>query len=293
MKIGYYPGCSLSGTGKEYEKSLRKILNDFSIELDEIKDWVCCGATSGHVLNHKLALALSAQNLMLASKQGIKEILAPCAACYNRLVVTRNELLNKPEVKKDIEQIIGEEIKDLPEVINIVQAFNKAGVDVIAALKKYDMSAYKAACYYGCLLVRPSAITNFDDAEQPSSMEELLGKFGVKSVDWNYKVECCGGAHSIARKDIVVDLGEKILKDAEHNKANVMVVACPMCHSNLDMRQLNMKRKFDDHKDFPVLYITELIGLALGYTPRELGIDLHFIEFKGLKAAKEKEVQTI
>jgi heterodisulfide reductase subunit B len=292
MKIGYYPGCSLSGTGREYEKSLKKILKDFSVELEEINDWVCCGATSGHVLNHRLALSLSAQNLMQASKQGLKEILAPCAACYNRLVVTRNELLSKPELRKEIEGIIGEEIKDMPVILNIVELFDKVGVDVISALKKVDMSPYNAACYYGCLLVRPASITKFDDAEQPTSMENLLQKFGIKSVDWNYKVECCGGSHSIARKDIVVDLGEKIIRDAEHSKANVMVVACPMCHSNLDMRQLNMKRKYKDHKDFPVLYITELIGLALGYTPRELGIDLHFIEFKGLKAAKEKEVQT-
>jgi len=293
MKIGYYPGCSLAGTGKEYEKSLKKILNDFSIELEEINDWSCCGATSGHAINHKLALSLSARNLMLASKQGIKEILAPCAACYNRLIVTRNTLLTNPKVKKEIEEIIEEEIKDLPEVINIVQVFDKVGVDVIAAMKKVDMSAYKAACYYGCLLVRPSSITKYDDAEQPSSMENLIKEFGVNSVDWNYKVECCGGSHSIAKKEIVLDLGEKIIKDAESSDANVMIVACPMCHSNLDMRQLNIRKKYPEHKDIPVLYLTELIGLALGYQPKELGIDLHFIEFKGLKAAKEKEVQKV
>lgn len=293
MKIGYYPGCSLAGTGKEYEKSLKKILNDFSIELEEINDWSCCGATSGHAINHKLALSLSARNLMLASKQGIKEILAPCAACYNRLIVTRNTLLTNPKVKKEIEEIIEEEIKDLPEVINIVQVFDKVGVDVIAAMKKVDMSAYKAACYYGCLLVRPSSITKYDDAEQPSSMENLIKEFGVNSVDWNYKVECCGGSHSIAKKEIVLDLGEKIIKDAESSNANVMIVACPMCHSNLDMRQLNIRKKYPEHKDIPVLYLTELIGLALGYQPKELGIDLHFIEFKGLKAAKEKEVQKV
>ena len=293
MKIGYYPGCSLAGTGKEYEKSLKKILNDFSIELEEINDWSCCGATSGHAVNHKLALSLSARNLMLASKQGIKEILAPCAACYNRLIVTKNALLTNPKVKKEIEEIIEEEIKDLPEVINIVQVFDKVGVDVIAAMKKVDMSAYKAACYYGCLLVRPSSITKYDDAEQPTSMENLIKEFGVNSVDWNYKVECCGGSHSIAKKEIVLDLGEKIIKDAESSNANVMIVACPMCHSNLDMRQLNIRKKYPEHKDIPVLYLTELIGLALGYQPKELGIDLHFIEFKGLKAAKEKEVQKV
>lgn len=278
MQIGYYPGCSQEGTAKEYDKSLREILKILNVEPIEIDDWSCCGATSAHVTSHKLALALSARNLALAEKQGLKEIFAPCAACYNRLASSRNELIEHPEHKSEIESIIEEKINNIPEIFNIVNFFRKIGKEKISEKKKIDLKNLKAACYYGCLLVRPKGI-NDDDSEQPDSMEEIVKATGAQSIDWNFKLECCGAAHSIARRDIVVDLSKKILDDAKKHGANVMVVACPMCHSNLDMRQKNIKSKFEGYKEIPVLYLTELIGLALGLDKKQLGIDTHFIEF--------------
>lgn len=278
MQIGYYPGCSQEGTAKEYDKSLREVLKVLDVDPKEIEDWSCCGATSAHVTSHKLSLALSARNLALAEKQGLKEIFAPCAACYNRLAASKTELQNHPEHKYEIETIIEEKINNIPEIYNIVNFFQKIGKDKISEKKKIDLKNLKAACYYGCLLVRPNGI-NSDDSEQPETMEELVKATGAKTIDWNFKLECCGAAHSIARTDIVLDLSKKIIDDAVKHGANVLIVACPMCHTNLDMRQKNIIKKFEGFKGIPVLYLSELIGLSLGFDKKELGIDKHFIEF--------------
>jgi heterodisulfide reductase subunit B2 len=273
VKIGYYPGCSMAGTGKEYGISLNEVLSVLDVELEELNDWSCCGATSGHATNHLLSIALPARNLLIADKQKLNDVVAPCAACYNRLVVSQHELQNNPETEKEITELLGEKLSGAIAIENVIQLFEKIGIDKIAANKKRDLKGIKAACYYGCLLVRPFDITHFDDPEQPTSMEKLIAATGAEAVDWNYKVECCGGSHSIAHKEIVLDLSQKIIDDAKLHGADVIVVACPMCHSNLDMRQRAMKRD----KDMPILYLSEFIGLSFGFKPEELGINMHFI----------------
>lgn len=280
MKAGYFPGCSQTGTAREYDLSLRSVAEKLGTELTDVDDWNCCGATSAHVTNHTLANALAMRNIVQAEKQGLTEMVAPCAACYNRLIVSQHETQIHPELKKEIEAILDSKIENPVQVMNIVELFTKIGADKVKQAVVKDLKELNAACYYGCLLLRPSDITHFDDAEQPTSMEELIKLTGAKPVEWNFKVECCGAAHSIARKDIVVDLSKKILDDAVAHGANVMVVACPMCHTNLDMRQKAIKKEYPEHKEIPVLYLTELIGLALGMDEKELGINLHTVKFE-------------
>lgn len=278
MKIGYYPGCSANGTGKEYDISLKKVLELLDVQLEELNDWSCCGATSAHATNHLLSVALPARNLIIAKHQKLSEVVAPCAACYNRLIVTQHELRANLLLEKQTSELLGENIGDGISIFNIAQLFERIGKEKIVEKKKNDLKGIKTACYYGCLLVRPFEITRFDDAEQPSSMEKIISATGAETVDWNYKTECCGGAHSFAHKEIVVDLSKKIIDDAKLHGADVIVVACPMCHSNLDMRQRAMK----EHQEMPILYLTEFIGLSLGVQPKELGIDLHFISADSL-----------
>lgn len=279
MKIGYFPGCSQTGTAKEYDISLRKVVEKLGVSFNELNDWSCCGATSAHVTNHQLSNALAMRNILIAEQQGIEEMVAPCAACYNRLIMSQHETKSHPEVKEKVESILeGKFTKDV-KVMNLLELLIKTGPEKISENLKVNLKDLNVACYYGCLLVRPADITKFDDAEQPTSMERIVEMTGAKTVDWNYKVECCGAAHSIARRDIVLDLSKKILDDAKAHGADVMVVACPMCHTNLDMRQTAMKREYEDHKEFPVLYLTELLGLALGMDERELGINLHTVKF--------------
>lgn len=280
MNYGYFPGCSQTGSAKEYDISLRKVIEKLGVSFDEIKDWSCCGATSAHVTNHRLSTALAMRNIMLAEQQGMENIIAPCAACYNRLIMSQHEIAIHPEIKNETEELLSAKFQKNLSIFNILELFLKIGINKISENRKRELSDLKVACYYGCLLVRPAAITKFDDAEQPVSMEKIVESTGAQTVDWNYKVECCGAAHSIARRDIVVDLSKNIIDDARAHGANIMAVACPMCHTNLDMRQRAMRRKYPGHEDFPVLYITELIGLALGMDEKELGIDLHYTDYK-------------
>jgi len=278
MKIGYFPGCSLYGSAKEYDLSLRTILQFFDVDLVEIEDWSCCGASSAHSVSHLLSVSLPARNLALAQRQGLKEILVPCAACYNRLVTAQYEINTRPELKKEVEDAIGDKLNDNAEIINIIQLFQKIGAEKITSQKKVDLQGLKAACYYGCLLLRPNSITNFDDAEEPSSMEKIVSQTGAQVVDWNFKTECCGAAHTLTNTNIVTSLSKKIIDDAREHNADVIITACPMCHSNLDMRQIAIKKEYPSHEYFPVFYITEIIGLSIGLDGKTLGTNLHFID---------------
>jgi len=282
MKLGYYPGCSSAGTAKEFDTSLKEVFSALQVDLEELKDWSCCGATSAHVTSHLLSVALPARNLLLAKKQGFEDLLAPCAACYSRLVSSQREMKLDESVRMKVEDLLEEKVTNGLEIINLIQIFNKIGLDKIKEKKQVDISKLKVACYYGCLLVRPVEVALADDMENPDSMEAIVKAAGGKTIDWNFKTECCGAAHSIAHTNIVEKLSKKIIDNAEKHGADVIVVACPMCHSNLDMRQLNIIKDFKDHKPIPILYLSQLIGLSMGIDEKKLGFDAHYISPKPL-----------
>ncbi len=278
MDIGYYPGCSLTGTAKEYDQSIRNVFAEIGINLIEIDDWSCCGATSAHATNHLLSVVLPARNLTLVANQGLRELFIPCAACYNRFVVARHELENNADLKKKVEEILEEKVATEIRIVNMIEMFQRIDKDLIVAKRKKELKGLKVAAYYGCLLVRPHDITRFDDAEMPSSMEDIIRVTGAEPVEWNFKVECCGASHSITNTNVVVALSRRIIDDAIDNGAEAIIVACPMCHSNLDMRQRNIAKADSQHKNIPVLYLSELIGLSLGLDKEMLGLNLHFID---------------
>src|ERR1035437_1159874 len=235
MNLGFYPGCSLSGTAKEFNSSLREVFSALDINLEELNDWSCCGATSAHVTSHILSVALPARNLMLAKKQGFEELLAPCAACYSRLVSSQRELKLDEKMRMKVEDLLEDKVLNGLHILNLIQIFQKIGFEKLKEKKQVDISKIKAACYYGCLLVRPVDIALPDDMESPDSMESIIKSIGGKTIDWNFKTECCGAAHSIAHTDIVEKLCKGIIDNAEKHGADVIIVARPMCHSNLDM----------------------------------------------------------
>jgi heterodisulfide reductase subunit B len=282
MKLGYYPGCSSAGTAKEFDSSLKEVFAGLDIDLEELKDWSCCGATSAHVTSHLLSVALPARNLLLAKKQGLKDLLAPCAACYSRLVSSQREMKLDEKMRMKVEDLLEEKVVNGLEIINLIQIFQKIGLDKIKEKVKVDLNKIKAACYYGCLLVRPVEIAKADDMESPDTMEQIVKAAGGKTVDWNFKTECCGAAHSITHTNIVEKLCKGIIDNAEKNGADVIIVACPMCHSNLDMRQLNIIKHFEGHKPIPILYLSQLIGLAMGIDEKKLGLEAHYINPKPL-----------
>jgi heterodisulfide reductase subunit B len=276
MILGLYPGCSLKGSSREYTESVLAVSEACGIELIEIEDWNCCGATAAHNLNKELSVALPARILSLAEKQGMKEIVVPCAACYSRLTVTKNELANHPELKETVTKENNLDYKGTVEVLNIIQMIDKYVTPDLGGriVKPFD---HKVACYYGCLLVRPHEILKFDREEDPMSMDEMMLKAGAIPIDWAFKTECCGAGLSVSRTGSVGRLSGLIMKDAADRGAEAIIVACPMCHSNLDMRRGAINSYLDEKIDIPVLYATQVIGLALGLDRKQLGLQRHFV----------------
>ena len=276
MTLGLYPGCSLKGSSREYTESVLAVANACGIELIEIEDWNCCGATAAHNLNKELSLALPARILSLAEKQGMKEIVVPCAACYSRLTVTKHEIKDHPELNETIAKANGLDYKGSVEILNIIQMLDKYVTPNLEGriVKPFN---HKVACYYGCLLVRPHEILKFDREEDPQSMDELMLKAGATPIDWAFKTECCGAGLSVSRTSSVGRLSGEIMKDAVDRGAEAVIVACPMCHSNLDMRRGAINSYLGEKIDIPVLYATQALGLALGIDRKALGLQRHFV----------------
>lgn len=277
MKIGFYPGCSLSGTAKEYNESVKGMSLAFGIQLVEIDDWNCCGSSAAHAVSKDLSLALPARVLALAEKQGFKEIVVPCASCYNRLAVTQYELANNPQKLNEVKAEIGMEFANSVKILNVLQFINLYIKEIIPdhALKIFD---HKVACYYGCLLVRPHKVLDFDRVEDPQTMDEIMKALGAEPLDWGFKTECCGASLSVSKTDLVAKLSGNILKDAADRGAEAIIVACPMCHSNLDLRRPEINSRLGEQINIPVLYITQVLGLAVGMKPEELGLQRHFVK---------------
>jgi heterodisulfide reductase subunit B len=278
--IAYYPGCSLHGTSREFDESLRAVLAALRVPIAEIDDWSCCGASSGHTTDHLLGVALPARNLALAEAQGFGSVLAPCAACYNRLSAARLAVAGEPGTSERVVDALGRPFANTVAVQSVVQLLREAAAIIeekaAAALTPNPLGGLRLAAYYGCLLVRPPEIAGDDDPEAPTSMDEVITACGADAVDWNMKVECCGGAFSVSRTSSVVRLGRAIIADARRNGAEAIVVACPLCHSNLDLRQKAMMARGEE--PVPVLFITQVVGLALGLPAAALGLDRHFVD---------------
>ncbi len=281
-RIGYYPGCSMPGTAREYDESLRAIAPLVGIELVEVPDWNCCGATAAHSLDRKLSLALPARILALAEREGLEEILVPCAACFNRLTQTRHELAHDGELRTRISGLLAMEYRGTARPVNIIEALQLSSPED-TAVPGFN---HAVACYYGCLLVRPPRVIGFDRPEDPQSMDGIMRKFGASPIDWAFKTECCGAGMSVSRTDIVAKLSAKVLNDAVKRGAEAVIVACPMCHSNLDMRRREIEKAAERNFTIPVLYVTQAIGLALGVDRKKLGLHRHIVPVK--LAAREK-----
>ena len=284
----YYPGCSLHGTSREFDESLRAVAAELGVGLTEVTDWNCCGASSGHTTDHLLGVALPARNLAMAESQGFGDVIAPCAACYNRLAAARLAVAEEEGLAEKMPDILGRSFGNTVQVHNALTMLKEfipdIEQDVAAELSEPNpMKGVKLASYYGCLLVRPAEVCGYDDPEQPTSMDDIVAACGGDPVDWDYKVECCGGSFSVSRTGSVLRLGRAIIENARHHGAEAIVVACPLCHSNLDLRQAAMAERGGD--PMPILFVTQVVGLALGLSPVDLGLARHFVDTEPFLAA--------
>lgn len=279
MEIGYYPGCSGSGSGIEYKLSTLKTAEMFGITLREIEDWNCCGATSAHSTNKLLSLALPARNLALMEKMNLDTLLAPCAACYSRHRVCEVEAKGNPFTREQIEAAIGMEFNASTRTVSILEwLMETVGLEAIGSKVSKSLKGMKTACYYGCLLVRPAAYTGFDDNEDPQTIDKIMATLGASTVDWPYKTECCGAALATSRPDIGNRMIYEIIRNAKAAGAECIVTVCPLCMLNLDMRQAKVEKDLGVRLGMPIYYITEMIALAGGYGPQEIGLNRHFVE---------------
>ncbi len=282
--LGYYPGCSLHGTGKEYDISLRAVTAALSQELKEVPDWLCCGATSAHSINHSLATALAGDTLAKAQDAGLDRVLAPCAMCYSRLATVSHQINSDPKKAASLEKALKRKQSGLAKVrpMGVLDWLRELSDEELQKPVKKGFKDFKFACYYGCLLVRPQKITKVANAEVPQELERVVRLMGGETVNWNMATSCCGASFSLSDKPTIFRMSKEIVDDARKFGAQAIVVACPMCHTNLDMRQTEFQ---PEKEQIPVLYITQLMGLAFGIEPAKLGLDSHFINTKSITAA--------
>jgi heterodisulfide reductase subunit B len=250
MKLAFYPGCSLEGMANDYAQSITAVFKQLDIDLVEIEDWSCCGATAAHSLNEMMAVALPARNIAAAEKMGL-DIVSPCANCFNRLRFSQLMLQKK--------------IYDVPWpatgniAIHDMTRF-LAQPDMLERIKacvKKPLKGLKVVSYYGCQMVRPPRLTGYTDYENPMTLDDLAAVVGAQVLDWSYKTTCCGASIGIGRRDIQEYLTQRLVDRARQAGAEAVVVSCPLCQANLDMIQ-----KGSSDSPLPVFYFTELLRLA-------------------------------
>lgn len=283
MKFAYYPGCSLHGTAREYDVSTKAVCNALGIELEEVPDWNCCGATSAHSIDRKLAQLLPARNLKIIEGQQL-DVIIPCAACFSRTRVCAHTLDNDASARSEIETELDYKFKRNVKIYHLMELLvQEIGMEKIKKRIKCTLEGLSAVCYYGCLLVRPHEVTQLDDKENPQFLDEIISAADIKAIDWPYKTECCGGALSLSQGDLVTRLVSKMTGWAEEAGAGAVVTACPLCQANLEMRQ-------GKGQNFPIFYFTELLALAFDIKEVKDTLKKHLIDVsKVLKGVQIKK----
>jgi heterodisulfide reductase subunit B len=269
----YYPGCSLHATGIAYDKSMRAVFKKLGSELAELEDWNCCGATAYMSVQKTVAFAVSARNLALAEKTG-DDVVAPCSACYYALKHTREGMAADPELRAQVEEALaagGLEADLSVEVRHPLEVLlTDIGIPRLVEAQTNSLEQFRPACYYGCQIVRPFGAVD-EDPELPMSMENLFTALGARPVDYPPKVRCCGGMLVATMPEVATELSMDLVDWAVAREANCIVTVCPLCQSNLDLINVTTGGNGASHQ-IPVLYFTQLIGLAIGCTPEEVGM---------------------
>jgi heterodisulfide reductase subunit B2 len=281
MKYGYYPGCCLNSTCRDFDISIRAVFRALDIDIEEIKRWVCCGSSAVHVASRYLSVVLSMDNLAKAQKQGLDDVLVPCAACYARFKFALHDIGADNGLRREVEQTLKHCFTEKLRVIHPLELMAQDDVmHQIETSRKRDLSSLKVVCYYGCYLSRPP--DHFDDAEYPQAMDRIMKAAGTEVLDWGYRTDCCGGNFSVTRTDIALNLSRAILDGAKEAGADAIVVTCPFCHMNLDARQGEIEEKYGTSYNLPIYYYSQIIAAALGTPDKDLMLHMHFVHSQKL-----------
>ncbi len=273
MELAYYPGCTAHSTAIEYEKSIEAVLKVLGIEIKELEDWNCCGSGPAKNISEDLVINLSARNIKIAEKEG-KDLLVPCAGCYNSLKKSEYALKNSNK-REEIENTVNFKFQGNIKIKYILETFMEIGIDKIKENVKKKLNNIKAVCYYGCAILRPSEVVEFDNPENPTSIDKLMDAIGVQVIEWSCKVDCCGGDAALTNPALAQRLIGKLINYAKEAGANCIVTSCGLCQANLDTKQ-------SEEDPMPILYFTELIGEAFQVGDRNSWWKKHIIDPSGL-----------
>jgi len=285
MRYSYYPGCSLERNARSYHVSAMAVSKPFNLEFAELDDWNCCGATEYIALNKLAAYALIARNLVIAKNMpgDGHQLVAPCSACYLNLSKTEQYLSENADLAEKINLALaagglhynpgGLLVRHLLDIF-----VNDVGYEAIAEKVVNPLKGLRVAPYYGCMIVRPEFQGTFDDAEQPITLDKLMKTLGATVVDFPLKANCCGGHMSQISEPVAMDLLHRLIKNAAEYQADIIVTLCPMCQFNLDAFQESVNKYYKTNFHIPVLYFTQMIGLALGISAQELGIGKELVD---------------
>ena len=289
MEMAYYPGCSLHASSALYDVQCREVLGRLGVDLKEITDWNCCGATSAAKTNEFLSMALPARNLGIADASGYADMVIPCASCYSRTLLAQKALESDKDLREKINVELSAKVQGKVRLLSILDLLvEKAKSGDIGSKASRKLQGLKPACYYGCLQTRyPMDIQLPDNIENPQGMEIVCEALGAQAIDWGYKTDCCGASASVNDSDVSLNLMSNILRDAVVRGANCLVTTCPMCQMNMDAYQNATGENYGINQRLPVYFITELIGVSMGISAVELQLDRHFVEatalLRGLK----------
>jgi len=273
--IAYYPGCSLHSTAAEFDLSTRAVCEALEVKLIEPEGWVCCGSSAAHRIDPQQATQLPMENLALIEKSGFREVTMPCAACFNRHKAAQHDIREDPHHKASLDKAIGYTYQDTVKINTLIQTLmQNVGKDGIRERVERPLSGLRVVPYYGCLLTRPPKVTEAEHPENPEDMDNLLQALGAEVVDWSYKTTCCGAAHSLTRPDIVLKLSGNLVDAAHEVGADLIAVACPLCHMNLDARQMQM----DVQEPMPIMYFTQLMSVAFGLPPKSAALNKNLVD---------------
>lgn len=285
MKYSYFPGCSLKGLGRAYEESLLPVMRHLGVELSELDDWNCCGATAYMSVDEAKACVLAARNLAIAEKAGTQDLLTPCSACYLVLNKAKHNIADFAAVRDNVHRALGRTSLSYTGSTKVRHPLDvlvhDVGLDVIEGKVVRPLAGLKVAPYYGCQVVRP--YSTFDDAWNPTTMDRLLATLGAEVVHYPLKTKCCGGSLTGTLPEAGLRMTYILLKEAVRRGAEVIATICPLCQFNLDAYHDQIDRRWGRTR-IATVYFTQLMGLAFGLSPEELGLKRNFVPMKPLTA---------
>ncbi len=277
----YYPGCSLQHGNHAYEVSAHAVAQALGFALEELDDWNCCGATEYFSVNRLPAYALVARNLALAAQAGAKQLVVPCSACFLNLHKTDKNMRLYPKLGEQVNRALAAgQLHYEPSTVRVRHLLemivNDVGLEALGKQVKRPLYGLKLAPYYGCLVARPEA--QFESTEQPTAMDRLLEALGARAVPFSLKTFCCGGHMTQISEETALGMIHKIVRSAAESGADAIVTLCPMCQLNLDVYQEHANQYFETDYQVPIVFFTQMIGLALGLKPEALGFGQEFVD---------------